>query len=464
MAERRYKLIGQGLPGSANFSTADLSDNDVISWDAALRKWVAGASAGGGVTDHGALTGLADDDHTQYVLADGTRAIVTGSSSVFQDVDFLKITNEIRFEGAAGNNGLIQKNATSLRDELQIYSGGDAFSDNSAGAGIHLYGNSDSQHPGQFAVLTGADDDGDAHIHMDQTGEIAFGNLLWDYIDDDLYIGQVNIKDTDKGSWLHFERSSGSYPEVTISLKTGNNLLFAHDGTDRWYMDTAGNIRPNSDLGVDLGVSAARWGNLYCGLGDFEDTVNFKASAYSTDYAADFNNSDIRDVNSIYFSDTANNANEGLIFARTSGDDMADWDQTKFDTFRLYSDDILYWNGGDELVYSVNTSVDHKRTIAAGYWTGGASPTFTNFFGCTVARGSAGIYTITVSAAYAWANTAAGRARIQCNSAGWQYLGNAHTANMLKGSTNTVTLHIMNAAGTLVDPTDFNFEVIEYRA
>jgi hypothetical protein len=29
---------------------------------------------GGGTTDHGALTGLGDDDHTQYVLADGTRS------------------------------------------------------------------------------------------------------------------------------------------------------------------------------------------------------------------------------------------------------------------------------------------------------------------------------------------------------------------------------------------------------
>jgi hypothetical protein len=28
----------------------------------------------GGVTDHGALTGLSDDDHTQYILASGTRA------------------------------------------------------------------------------------------------------------------------------------------------------------------------------------------------------------------------------------------------------------------------------------------------------------------------------------------------------------------------------------------------------
>lgn len=33
------------------------------------------AGGGDGVTDHGALTGLSDDDHPQYVLADGTRTI-----------------------------------------------------------------------------------------------------------------------------------------------------------------------------------------------------------------------------------------------------------------------------------------------------------------------------------------------------------------------------------------------------
>lgn len=31
--------------------------------------------SGGGVTDHGALTGLTDDDHTQYLLVAGTRAM-----------------------------------------------------------------------------------------------------------------------------------------------------------------------------------------------------------------------------------------------------------------------------------------------------------------------------------------------------------------------------------------------------
>lgn len=42
---------------------------------------IAALGGGGGVTDHGALTGLADDDHTQYLLADGTRAL-TGDLNV----------------------------------------------------------------------------------------------------------------------------------------------------------------------------------------------------------------------------------------------------------------------------------------------------------------------------------------------------------------------------------------------
>lgn len=40
-----------------------------------------GAPGGGGVTDHGALTGLADDDHPHYLRADGTRAL-SGNLSV----------------------------------------------------------------------------------------------------------------------------------------------------------------------------------------------------------------------------------------------------------------------------------------------------------------------------------------------------------------------------------------------
>jgi hypothetical protein len=41
----------------------------------------ASTGGGGGVTDHGALSGLADDDHTQYSLVDGTRAF-TGAVEI----------------------------------------------------------------------------------------------------------------------------------------------------------------------------------------------------------------------------------------------------------------------------------------------------------------------------------------------------------------------------------------------
>lgn len=40
---------------------------------AELSERIENVETGGGVTDHGALTGLGDDDHTQYALADGSR-------------------------------------------------------------------------------------------------------------------------------------------------------------------------------------------------------------------------------------------------------------------------------------------------------------------------------------------------------------------------------------------------------
>lgn len=43
---------------------------------------VAAPAGGGGASDHGALTGLADDDHAQYALADGSRGTFEASGAV----------------------------------------------------------------------------------------------------------------------------------------------------------------------------------------------------------------------------------------------------------------------------------------------------------------------------------------------------------------------------------------------
>jgi hypothetical protein len=65
---------GTGLSASGTIGNVLTSDG--------AGGWVSAAPSGG-VTDHGALTGLGDDDHTQYALVDGSRAF-TGGVTVTQ--------------------------------------------------------------------------------------------------------------------------------------------------------------------------------------------------------------------------------------------------------------------------------------------------------------------------------------------------------------------------------------------
>lgn len=61
------------LQGRAVAVTAPTA-GQVLTWNSGSSRWEPQAAASG-VTDHGLLTGLSDDDHTQYLLADGTRAL-----------------------------------------------------------------------------------------------------------------------------------------------------------------------------------------------------------------------------------------------------------------------------------------------------------------------------------------------------------------------------------------------------
>ena len=92
------------------------------------------------------------------ISANGT---LSASNTVF---DFNLVTNETRFVGASGDNALIQKNASTGRDELQLYAAGDAYSTGSKGSGINLYGNEDGEHSGNIAFLTGTSGAGDARM------------------------------------------------------------------------------------------------------------------------------------------------------------------------------------------------------------------------------------------------------------------------------------------------------------
>ena len=58
-------MSGVSLDDLGDVDLAGLADNDIIQWDTGTSKWKC-ETLPAGVTDHGALTGLGDDDHSRY--------------------------------------------------------------------------------------------------------------------------------------------------------------------------------------------------------------------------------------------------------------------------------------------------------------------------------------------------------------------------------------------------------------
>jgi hypothetical protein len=198
-------------------------------------------------------------------------------------VGIANVSNEIRFAGAAGSDALVQKNATALRDELQIYSSGDAVSTGSLGSGIHLYGNSDSEHAGQLTILTGSDDNGDARLIVSgsDTTKVTIGNGIFDYVDAGLDHALLNLKGPSGQPALMIEGASGT--EGDIVVPDGEAMYFGHWNkgtstfTDRLQIDSSGNVGigtnpPSSRLHIeDTGDTTLTVKALSSGSGNDDD-------------------------------------------------------------------------------------------------------------------------------------------------------------------------------------------------
>ena len=172
-----------------------------------------------------------------WTSLDGTGGGTTSSTT--SNIEFLNIGNEIRFAGGTGNRALIQKNSVAIRDELQIYGNGDAFSTGSRGAGMHLYGNRDAEHHGNFAFMTGQDDQGDARMiikgghdpatateALSWTGNdtrITIGNGIFNFVDNNQDIGMLTLKDAVDRPALYI---TGTGTRGDITVPTGQTLEF----------------------------------------------------------------------------------------------------------------------------------------------------------------------------------------------------------------------------------------------
>lgn len=165
-------------------------------------------------------------------------------------VDIGALNDDLVFSGAAGSNATIGKNQSSGRDELQIYSGGDAYQANSSGAGIHLYGNSDNEHSGNFAVLTGPNGNGDGRLIVSgrqDKANVTIGNSIWDYVDDGNDHALLNLKGPTDQPALLIEGASGT--EGDIVTVDGEAMQFGHWNkststfTERMAIQSSGDIK-----------------------------------------------------------------------------------------------------------------------------------------------------------------------------------------------------------------------------
>ena len=152
---------------------------------------------------------------------------------------------------------------------MQIYSGGDAYSTGSVGGGIHVYGNSDSEHSGDISFLTGSNGDGDARMIIAGGGgpnsrsetdtHITIGNggtdlagsgqtNIWDFVDGehDKARGMLNLINPVNYPALYI--AGGNDSEGDIAIPDGEKLQVGHwdhsgsgSFTKRFEINTSGN-------------------------------------------------------------------------------------------------------------------------------------------------------------------------------------------------------------------------------
>ena len=104
-------LVPVLLDDLADVNAPAPTDGQVLTWQ--TNEWIA-ANPAGGAGDHGALAGLADDDHPQYLLADGTRPLagdwsaggqrITGLGAATVNGDAVRFEQAVKEGDAAGGD------------------------------------------------------------------------------------------------------------------------------------------------------------------------------------------------------------------------------------------------------------------------------------------------------------------------------------------------------------------------
>jgi hypothetical protein len=238
----------------------------------------------------------------------------TTSATDFATVNQMQVNDEIRFVGNTGQNALIQKNASTGRDELQIYAAGDANTAGSRGAGMQLYGNSDNEHDGNVAFITGPNDQGEGRMFVsgwDTDTHVTIGNgptgkTIWEFVDDHEDQALLNLINPTGGPAI-FIMEANSTTEGDITVKDGEKLSFGHWNYDtstfthRLAMDSSGNLEfyngtERGSIGLvsnELFIADSTCGLRMSGGGD-NNVIPVNGAGAATDNVTDLGSSSNR--------------------------------------------------------------------------------------------------------------------------------------------------------------------------
>ena len=214
----------------------------VMSEIRALRRAVAGLTrlvmqaAGGGVTDHGDLTGLTpDDDHPQYLKTDGSRAVTGEIAGVDPTVDASLATKKYVDDAISGAGG-----GTGVYDVLQLTNQVAAPSPTTGAGRLYIA-------PTNFytKLLLHCNGDDDGVVFTDETGKTVTGH------------GDIHTHQGEKkfgNASLYFD-GNGDY--LTLDPSDDFKFLTADFTIDWWLYPTSFAANQNiMDLLVDGGAGA----------------------------------------------------------------------------------------------------------------------------------------------------------------------------------------------------------------
>jgi len=268
------QLLASDGDGTFSWQTGGSGGNETLAQTLALGNTTGGTDISVSSGDNIVMAASSTVDGRDLSVDGAKLDLINQGVATTDSPTFVKVTinDEIVLRGADAYDGLLQKNASTGRNEMQIYSNRDANGTGSKGSGMHLYGNYDNEHAGNIALITGQNDSGTARMivsggsanssnpaHRTNTDtRVTIGNDIWDFVDDQDDTALLNLKNPIGRPAICI--SGASSTEGDISVPTGEALGIGHWSgtafTNRISMNSSGQVgigtsSPTAKLDVD---------------------------------------------------------------------------------------------------------------------------------------------------------------------------------------------------------------------